>query len=140
MTETPDERRERIDDARRDQAELLRQIGHEHASNVIRPSAMEAWRSLQVQIVQVDDRKGRRPCRGKEEQYTNYDAFDVPSPGRARMMCGGCEVTACPIYAEIENPGWGVYGGVTYGRKIAEIERREQIKSEIRSTKPKEEA
>lgn len=130
MTETPDERRERIDNARRDQAELLRQIGHEHATNVIRPSAMEAWRTLQFQIAEVDDRDGRRPCRGKEASYTEYDAFNVPSPGRAKMMCAGCEVTACPIYAEIENPGWGVYGGVAYGKRIAEIERREAIRNE----------
>jgi hypothetical protein len=128
--ETSEERRERIDAARREQAELLRQIGHEHASNVIRPSAMEAWRNLQFQIVKVDDEKGRRPCRGKEEAYTGYDAFNVPSPGRAKMMCAGCEVTACPIYAEIDRPDWGVYGGVAYGKNIAEIERREQIRNE----------
>lgn len=141
MTETPDERRERIDAARREQAELLRQIGHEHASNVIRPSAMEAWRNLQFTVTKVDDKGQRRPCRDKAENYTGYDAFDVPSPGRAKMMCGGCEAyDACHEYGEVANPDWGVYGGVAYGKRIADIERREQIRETSLGRRKREEA
>jgi hypothetical protein len=141
MTETPDERRERIDAARREQAELLRQIGHEHASNVIRPSAMEAWQILQVKIAQVDERGGRRPCRTRGAEFVDYGPFDVPSPGRAKMMCGGCEALAeCNQYAEVDNPDWGVYGGNVYGRRIAEVERREQIRETSKGRRAKEEA
>jgi hypothetical protein len=140
VSETPNERRERIDGARREQAELLRQIGHDHANNVIRPSAMEAWRNLQVKLVNVDERSGRRPCRGKEAEYSDYDAFNVPSPGRAKMMCGGCEAFAeCDLYAQVANPTWSVYGGNVYGKTLADRERREYIKVEVAKARAKKE-
>lgn len=142
MTETPDERRDRIDGARREQAELLRQIGHEHASLVIRPSAMEAWHALQARLEVVDDQGLRRPCRGNEAKFSDYDAFNVPSPGRAKMMCGGCAAFAeCHEYGDIANPGWAVYGGVAYGKSNADIERRETIRTTARGARnTKEEA
>lgn len=139
MTETPEERRERIDEARRDQAELLRQVGHEHASIMIRPSAAQARVALDDKVAKLEDEGTPVRCRqkGRAAEYTDYGPFDVPSPGRAKMMCAGCDAIAeCDIYAQVEKPGWGVYGGNVYGRDIAERERREII----REMKEKEEA
>jgi hypothetical protein len=109
---------------------------------VIRPSAMEAWQNLQFKLVEVDDKGERRPCRGREREYTEYDAFNVPSPGRAKMMCaGGCTAFAeCHEYGEVAQPDWGVYGGVTYGKRIAEIERRERIRETTAGRRKREEA
>lgn len=123
MSETPEERRERIDNARREQAVLLRQIGQEHSGIVVRPSAGEAWRRL-LEVLN----RGRSRCFGRHREYTDYDAFNVPSPGRAAMMCTGCPMLKeCNDYATIAKPGWGVYGGRVYGKDLAAVERREII-------------
>lgn len=136
MTETPEERRERIDNARRDQAELLRQVGHEHAAIIIRPSAAEAWDALQARLRKLDDEGKATRCAQKPEGYTDYDAFNVPSPGRAKMLCAGCPALAeCGLYAEVDKPSWGVYGGNVFGRDLAEKERREYIRDETNKLK-----
>lgn len=131
MSETPDERRERIDAARRDQAELNREIGQEFSGLAVRPSAVEAWRRLQADL-QAGAHKDvpiLPRCEGKADRYQDYDAYNVPSPARAAMMCRGCPFEkVCNDYAEVEKPGWGVYGGKVYGRALAEKERREDKK------------
>lgn len=139
MTETPEERRERIDNARRDQAELLRQVGHEHAAIMVRPSAAEAWDALQEKLALLAERGTPARCTNKPDDYQDYDAFNVPSPGRAKMSCAGClAIAECGVYAEVEKPGWGVWGGNVYGKDLADKERREYIKAE--TARMKEEA
>ena len=139
MTETPDERRERIDEARRDQAELLRQVGHEHASIMVRPSADQAWDQFQAKVTALAEKGTPVRCTGKAKEFSDYDAFNVPSPGRAKMMCAGCPaIDECDLYAEIDKPGWSVYGGKVYGRDIAEKERREAMKEETAKMKEDE--
>lgn len=129
--ETPEERRERIDDARRDQAELLRQVGHEHAAIMIRPSAAEARKALDAKLAAMQDEGKPSRCFKKPEEYGDYDAFNVPSPGRAKMMCEGCPaLELCDTYAQVEKPGWAVYGGRVYGRDLADKERRETIRND----------
>ncbi len=136
--ETPDERRERIDAARREQAELNRQIGQEFASLAIRPSAAQAWQDFQTALT-VGERQYppvRPKCFDKAEQYRNYDAHNVPSPARAKMMCATCPFSrsagdgTCGTFAQAEGPGWGVWDGEVYGRKLADKERREAIKEQ----------
>lgn len=132
--ETPDERRERIDEARRDQAALHREIGHELVNLSIRPSAKKAWEGFNAALAKGADAK--EPvlprCEG-DTSYTDYDAFNVPSPGRAKMMCAGCPFIAqCAAFAEAEKPAWGVFGGNVYGRKLAETERREFMRNALK--------
>lgn len=129
MTETPEERRERIDSARRDQAELLRQVGHEHAGILIRPSAAQARKDLDDKLDEMRENGNPSRCYTKPEEYADYDIFNVPSPGRAKMMCAGCPAfEECDTYASVDKPGWGVYGGKVYGRDMADKDRREYIK------------
>lgn len=133
MTETPAERRERIDAARREQAELNRDIGHEYASLAIRPSASKAWGELQWALTEgeLSNPVVRPKCFEREETYRNYDAFNVPSPARASNLCYGCPfIVECENFAQAERPGWGVWGpGMVYGRDIADRERREMLKN-----------
>ncbi len=136
--ETPDERRERIDDARRDQAALHREIGYELVNLSIRPSAKQAWDNFQEAQRAGEDAEPRilPRCIDKAEQYQDYDAYNVPSPGRAKQMCGSCPFSTrdgdgtCGMFAEAERPAWGVWDGQVYGRKLAETERREAKKKE----------
>lgn len=145
MTETPDERRERIDQARRDQAELNRQIGHELSGLAIKPSAQKAWQEFQAAQDRAE-REGKRGarCAGKAEEYQDYTFMEVPSPGRAKAMCGSCPFSSldgdgtCGRFAEAEKPGWGVWDGKVYGRKLADTERREFLREE--AAKRREEA
>lgn len=140
MTETPDERRKRIDEARVEQAALHREIGHELVNLSIRPSAKAPWDKFQDALAKGADRVPAvlPRCEGKPDEYQDYDAFNVPSPGRAKMMCGGCPFAAqCAAFAEAEKPAWGVWSGTVYGRKLAETERREFMRNAI---KEKEEA
>lgn len=139
MTETPEERRERIDEARRDQAELLRQVGHEHAAVLVRPSAAQALDALNAKLTLLREKGTPARCTRKPEEYSDYDAMNVPSPGRAKMMCTGClAYDECDLYAQVEKPGWSVYGGKVYGKDIADKERREAQKEQ--ANKMKEEA
>lgn len=137
MTETPDERRERIDDARRDQAALHREIGHELVNLSIRPSAKRAWGEFNDALAKGADRVPQVLPRCQDDtSYTDYDCFNVPSPGRAKMMCQTCPMLAkCAAFAEAEKPAWGVYGGNVYGRKLAETERREYMRQALKEEK-----
>lgn len=138
MTETPTERRDRIDGARREQAELNRQIGQEFANLLVRPSAAEAWTEFQDALRAGED--ARTPvlpnCRGREDEFRDYSPFDVPSPGRAKMMCATCPFSTlsgdgtCGTFATAERPATGVWDGIVYGRLLADKERREIIKQE----------
>lgn len=138
MTETPDERRERIDQARRDQAELNRQIGHELSGLAIKPSAQKAWQEFQDAQDEARNlgKRGAR-CEGQADRYQDYDFNNVPSPGRAKIMCGTCPFSTlhgdgtCGRFAEAERPGWGVWDGQVYGRKLADTERREWMKEQL---------
>lgn len=132
--ETPDERRERIDDARREQAALHREIGHELVNLSIRPSAKKPWGEFQDALAKgaEADPQVLPRCEG-DTSYTDYDAFNVPSPGRAKMSCAGCPFLAeCATFAEAEKPAWGVWGGNVYGRKLAETERREFMRNALK--------
>lgn len=137
--ETPDERRKRIDEARVEQAALHREIGHELVNLSIRPSAKQAWGDFQeAQDKGADKIPAVLPRCYNDTSYTDYDAFNVPSPGRAKMMCQTCPFyRECAAYAEAEKPAWGVYGGTVYGKKLAETERREFMRNAL---KEKEEA
>lgn len=144
MTESPDERRERIDEARRDQAALHREIGYEYINLAVRPSAAKPW--TEFNEAQAEGLDKRPPvtarCKDKPGEYQDYDAYNVPSPGRAKQMCGSCPFSTidgdgtCGSFAEAERPAWGVWDGMVYGRKLADTERREDLKN----TKAKEEA
>jgi hypothetical protein len=130
--ETPEERRERIDGARRDQAELLRQVGYEHAGVLVRPSAAEALTALNDKVALLAAKGTPVRCTGKAKEFLDYSATEVPSPGRAKMMCAGCDAFAeCDLYAQVEKPGWGVYGGRVYGKDLADKERREFQKEQM---------
>ena len=136
MTVTPQERRERIDAARREQAELNRQIGQEFATLNVRPSAAQAWDEFQEAL--RAGREAQKPvlpnCNGKADRYQDYSPFDVPSPAKAKMMCETCPFGSlrgdgtCGRFAVAERPATGVWDGVVYGRDLAEKERREIIK------------
>ena len=141
MTETPDERRERIDAARREQADLNREIGQEFANLAIRPSAAQAWKNFQTALTVGEQRYPpvRPKCFEHEDRYRNYDAFNVPSPAKAKMMCATCQFSklatgefagTCGTFAEAERPGWGVWDGIVYGKDIADKERREIIREQ----------
>lgn len=143
MTETPDERRERIDAARREQAELNREIGQEFANLAIRPSAAQAWKAFQTALTVGEQRYPpvRPKCFEHEDRYRNYDAFNVPSPAKAKMLCHGCPLFAeCDEFGKAERPGWGIWGGMVYGKDIADKERREAVKTQHGYTITKEEA
>lgn len=138
MIETPDERRDRIDAARREQAELNRQIGQEFANLAIRPSAAQAWKEFQAALTAGEEQYPpvRPKCFEREATYRDYDAFNVPSPAKAKMMCATCRFSTiagdgtCGTFASAERPGWGVWDGVAYGKDIADKERREIIKEQ----------
>lgn len=138
MSETPDERRDRIDGARREQADLHREIGQEFSTLTIRPSAAQAWATFQASIAAGARAEPQRlpKCLGKADRYLDYSPFEVPSPAKAKMMCFACPFSTesgdgtCGDFAEAEKPGVGVWDARVYGRDQSERERKEIIKQQ----------
>lgn len=138
MTETPDERRERIDGARREQADLHREIGQEFSALTIRPSAAQAWEAFQESMARGREAEPQRlpKCQDRPERYSDYDPFNVPSPAKAAMLCFGCPFSTksgdgtCGTYAEAEKPNVAVWDGRVYGRDQAERDRKEIIRKQ----------
>lgn len=125
MSETPDERKDRINAARRESADISQQVGIDVTSLLVRPVARQAYHEFQQSM-----KSGREAfpqvlpqCNGKEEKYALYPDDEIPSDGKAKMMCGACEFfEKCDRYADLEKPKWGVYGGRVYGREFADLE------------------
>jgi hypothetical protein len=115
--ETADQRKDRINSARRESAEISQQIGIEVTSLLVRPVARQAWHDLRKQLRDGEDQYPQLlpRCSGKESDYSDYAA--PPTDGKAKMMCAGCPFfEACDKFASTEKPPTGVYGGKVYGR------------------------
>ena len=118
--ETPDERRDRINNARRESAEISQQVGIEITSLLVRPVARQAWHEFRAAL---RDGAAQEPpvlprCNGREAEYVDYD--EPPTAGRAQIRCTGCPfLEKCRTYSDLEKPGWGIYGGNSWvdGRK-----------------------
>lgn len=116
MTETPDQRRDRINDARRESAAISSQVGIDVTSLLVRPVARQAWKRFNEALKQVEP-----DCAGKSERYVDYPEENRPSPGRAKIMCANCPLyELCNEFARLERPAHGVWGGHVYvdGRRM----------------------
>lgn len=113
MTETKEERKERIAAARAKNVEVSRQIGFDVASLLVRPVAQEAWERFNA----VRQEKGydKARCTGRESKFADYET--PPTDGQAQMMCAGCPfLEECGAFADAEQPAWGIWGGRIRGR------------------------
>lgn len=125
MRETADERRDRINAARRESAEISQQVGIDVTSLLVRPVARQAYHDFQQAM-----KSGREAepqvlpnCDGKEERYADYPDNQIPTDGQAKMWCETCPFKKeCDTFATLEKPKWGIYGGRVYGREFASIE------------------
>lgn len=125
MKETQDQRKDRINAARRESAEISQQVGIDVTSLLVRPVARQAYHDFEAAM-----KAGREAfpqvlpqCNGKEDQYALYPDDEIPTDGKAKMMCGACKFfDNCDRYADLEKPKWGVYGGKVYGREYADVE------------------
>lgn len=120
MSETADERKDRINAARRESAEISQQVGIDVTSLLVRPVARRAYHDFEAAL-----KTGREAepqvlprCDDKEDRYADYPDEAIPTDGQAKMWCTGCPFfKECTTYAELEKPKWGVYGGRVYGRE-----------------------
>lgn len=121
--ESADERKDRINAARRESAEISQQVGIDITSLLVRPVARKAYHDFEAAL-----KAGREAspqvlprCNGKEDQYSDYD--QPPTEGKANMMCAECPFfRECDTYASLEHPKWGLYGGKIYGRENVDLD------------------
>lgn len=128
MKETASERKDRINAARRESAEISQQVGIDVTSLLVRPVARQAYHDFEAAL-----KAGREAepqvlprCDGKEAQYVDYPDDAIPTDGKAKMMCAGCPFSKeqggqCGTYADLEKPKWGVYDGKVYGREYTDL-------------------
>jgi len=101
--ETAGERKERINAARRESAEISRQLGFDVISALSRPVAREAWRKFNeaLSVTHV-------PCEDNPDKWTGEPVTE----GRAKMLCANCPlIDLCDDYATKAKETWGVWGG-----------------------------
>lgn len=128
MRETTDERKDRINAARRESAEISQQVGIDVTSLLVRPVARKAYHDFEAALKagrQADPQVLPR-CDDKEEKYVDYPDDAIPTEGKAKMMCAECPFSKerggqCGTYAELEKPAWGVYDGHVYGRDNVDL-------------------
>lgn len=125
MKESADQRKDRINAARRESAEISQQVGIDVTSLLVRPVARQAYHDFEAAM-----KAGREAlpqvlprCNAKEEKYALYPDDQIPTEGKAGMMCATCPFfKECDTFATLEKPKWGVYGGHVYGREYADLD------------------